>query len=245
MSEKLQNALKKLKKECVKVVPTKPGFANNMADEIRFAGPSYAEAGDKKPVCPDCGNELSFVFQFRTDFDAKLNPKGSLHSFLYCFKCMPIGRPKEETGQWQLRTWQQPSVEKFVPGSGIDKQLLPCSCELSKVWALPDFETIENEYPEIAALCEEVDPEDSMSAFEEAGLEIGCEMEPFTSIGGYPKWIQGEASQICPVCSKGMEFVCQIDSEAAVELMWGDAGCLYIFQCAQHKNEFAMEMQCF
>lgn len=245
MSEKLHNALKALKKECIKVVPAKPGFANNMADEIRFAGPAYGEETTKKPVCPDCGNELSFVFQFRTDFDTKLSPKGPLHCFLYCFKCMPIGRPKEETGQWQLNIFKEPSVEKFVAGLGVDKQLMPCSCECSRVWTLPDYETIENDFPEVAALCEAVDDEDPVSAYEEAGIEVGCEMEPFTSIGGYPKWIQGEASQVCPVCKKNMEFVCQIDSEAAVELMWGDAGCLYIFRCPEHKNEFAMEMQCF
>lgn len=245
MSEKLQNALKKLKKECIKVMPVKPGFAHEMADEIRFAGPSYAEASDKKPICPDCGNELSFVFQFRTDFDEKLNPKGILHSFLYCFKCMPIGRPKEETGQWQLRCYKTPAVEKFVTGTGIDKDFIPCSCDLSRVWALPDYETIENGYEEIAELCSEIDAEDPLSVYEEAGLAINCEMEPFTSIGGYPKWIQGEASQVCPICHKNMEFICQIDSEAGVELMWGDAGCLYIFQCGQHKDEYAMEMQCF
>jgi len=27
--------------------------------------------------------------------------------------------------------------------------------------------------------------------------------------------------------------------------MWGDAGCLYIFRCPEHKDGFAIEMQCF
>jgi hypothetical protein len=245
VNNELLAALKKLKKECVRVIPVKPGFANEMADEIRFAGPAYAEAADKKPVCPDCGNELSFVFQFRQKIDNGGKADGPLHCFFYCFKCMPIGRQKEETGQWLLRTHEQTAINKFVPGHGVDKDLAPCSCELSMVHVLPDYEVIEAEHPDIAAICEDIDSDDPLSAYEEAGMEIGCEMEPFTSIGGYPHWIQGEGSQTCPVCGKNMQFICQIDSEAAVELMWGDAGCLYLFQCQQHPREFAMEMQCF
>lgn len=245
MSEELKSALKKIRKECIRVTAVKPGFAVEMAEEIRFAGPAYAENGDKKMICPDCGNELSFVFQFRKSFDKNLKPQGPLYCVFYCFKCMPIGRPEEETGQWQIRVYQNPDPNNFLPGIGIDKTLKPCSTELARVFSLPDYETIESDFPEIAELCEDIDGEDPVGAFEEAGVEAGCEMEPFTSIGGYGKWIQGPAEQKCPKCGKTMELICQVDSESGADLMWGDAGCLYVFQCSQHQEEFGIEMQCF
>jgi len=245
MSEELKAALKKIRKECIRVTPFKPGFAAQMADEIRFAGPAYAENGDEKLICPDCGNELSFVFQFRKSFDSELKPQGPLFGVFYCFKCMPIGRPAEEKGQWKVTVHQKPQLDKFVAGAGIDKLLKPCSTEISKVFSLPDYETIESDFAHIAELCEEVDGEDPVGAYEETGVEAGCEMEPFTSVGGYGKWIQGPAEQKCQKCKKPMELICQIDSESGAELMWGDAGCLYVFQCQQHPEEFGIEMQCF
>lgn len=245
MSDVLNRALNGLKRDCIKVTPAKPGFTEKQAAMVRFAGSAYAESGEKTPACSSCGEPLSFVFQFRASYDAALKPSGDLLTVFYCFRCMPIGRHEEEKGQWFIKSYTSPDVSKFVPGVGINKDLTPCVCDLQKVSVLPDYETIEEKFPEVAALCEEIDPEDSLSAYEEAGLGIGCEMEPFTSLGGYPIWIQGEGSQMCPVCKKDVEFVAQIDSEAGIELMWGDAGCLYIFQCPVHKNEFTIEMQCF
>jgi hypothetical protein len=244
MSEKLKRALNALKRQCFRVIPDKPGFNEKLATEVRFAGPSYAEAGEKAPVCDGCGKPLSFIFQFRPGPDEKKST-GPLHCVFYCFNCMPIGRPEEEKGQWLVRVYDTPTLEKFAGGTGVNKKLTPCSCSLTKVANLPDYETLENHYPEVAALCEEIDGEDPISAYEEAGVEIGCEMEPFTSIGGYPIWIQGEGTQVCPVCGKDAEFVAQIDSESGAGLMWGDAGCLYIFCCPDHKDGFAIEMQCF
>ena len=244
MSEKLKRALNGLKRDCFRVTPEKPGFAAQQAADVRFAGPAYAEAGDQAPICSGCGQPLSFVFQFRADQPGK-KAQGQLLCVFYCFRCMPIGRPDEELGQWLVKTYDQPAVEKFVDGTGVDKKLKACSCSLAKVSNLPDYESLENHFPEVAALCEEEDSEDPISAYEEAGLEIGCEMEPFTSIGGYPIWIQGEGEQVCPQCKKAAEFVAQVDSESGAGLMWGDAGCLYIFRCAEHKDAFAIEMQCF
>ncbi len=244
MSDKLKRALSALKRECLRVSPDKPGFNAKLAIDTRFGGPAYAEAGEKAPICPGCNKPLSFVFQFCPPQPGK-KAAGPLHCVFYCFNCMPIGRPAEEKGQWLVKTWETPAAEKFVDGIGIDKKFKPCSCSLAKVANLPDYESLEANYPEVAALCEEIDGEDPVSIYEEIGQEIGCEMEPFTSIGGYPIWIQGEGTQVCPVCGKPGEFVAQIDSESGAGLMWGDAGCLYIFRCPEHKDGFAIEMQCF
>lgn len=244
---KLKKALEGLKKECIRIMPTKPGFDKSQAVETRFGGPGYLEAEDKVPVCT-CGKPLSFVFQFRESYDKDMKPSGALYSVYYCFDyaCGPIGRPEEEKGQWAVITHKNPDNSKFVEHKeNVKGDLNPVTCSLSRVFVLPDYETIENNYPEISELCEEIDCEDPMSAYEDAGNEIGCVMEPISTIGGYPVWLQGEGSQVCPKCQGEVELAVQLDSEEAVNLMWGDAGCLYVFRCPKHKDGYAIEMQCF
>lgn len=244
--DRLKKALNMLKKECIRVMPTKNGFDKSQAADTRFGGPAYAEAGDKAPVCESCGKPMTFIFQFRDSYDKDMKPCGALHSVYYCFDCTPIGRPEEEKGQWVVVTHENPDSSKFVEfKENVSKTLKPTACSLSKVFVLPDYETAESNFPNIAELCEEIDCEDPMSAYEDAGNEIGCLMEPSTTIGGYPVWIQGEGSQVCPECEGEVELACQIDSEDAVNLMFGDAGCLYVFRCPKHKDKFAIEMQCF
>ncbi len=244
--DKLKKALNKLKKECIRVMPTNAGFDKSQAIDTRFGGSAYSEKGDKVPVCEGCGKPLTFIFQYRDKYDKDLNPSGDLHSVYYCFDCTPIGRPEEEKGQWAVISHKNPDVSKFVEQKeNISTILNPTSCSLSRVFVLPDYETVENNYSEIAELCEEIDPEDPMSAYEEAGNAVGCLMEPSTTIGGYPIWIQGEGSQVCPNCKGEVKLAVQIDSEEAANLMFGDAGCLYVFKCPKHKDGYVVEMQCF
>jgi hypothetical protein len=245
MSEALKDALKKIRKECLRVIPEKPGFAKLMATEIRFAGPAYAEEDDLSPICPACGEKLSFVFQFYPQADKKALSAAPLLVFYYCFKCTPIGREDEPPGMWLLKAYHAAEADKFADGVGLDKEFIPFSCRTEKVYVLPDYETIEEKFPHIAEMCEAIDAEDPVSVYEDSGLEAGCEMEPFTSIGGYPIWIQGESGRNCPICKKQMDFIGQIDSQQEVQLMWGDAGCVYLFQCHEHHDQFGMEMQCF
>ena len=244
--DKLKKALNSIKKECIRVMPTETGFDNSQAVDTRFAGSAYAEKGDKAPICKCCGKPLTFIFQYREKYDKDLKPSGELYSVYYCFDCTPIGRAEEEEGQWAVVAHKNPDVSKFVEQKeNVSSILKPTACSLSRVFVVPDYETVENNYPEIAELCEAIDSEDPMSAYEDAGNEVGCLMEPSTTLGGYPIWIQGEGNQTCPECKGDVELAVQIDSEEAVDLMFGDAGCLYVFKCPKHKNGFAMEMQCF
>ena len=244
--DRLKKYLKGLKKECIRVMPSKSGFEASQAIDTRFGGSAYAEKGDKAPLCECCKKPLTFIFQYREKYDKDLNPSGALKSVYYCFDCIPIGRAEEEKGQWAVITHKNPEVSKFVEQKdNISTKLNPTSCSLSRIFVLPDYETVENYYPEIAGLCEEIDSEDPMSAYEDAGNEIGCQMEPSTTIGGYPIWIQGESTHVCPECNEEAELAVQIDSEEAVNLMFGDAGCLYIFKCPKHDEGFSLSMQCF
>ncbi len=242
--DKLKSALEALKRECVKVVPCSQGFSPEHAADIRFGGSAYAEKDEEKHICPNCGKLLTFVFQYREKYDKSFRPSGSLYSVYYCFDCMPIGRPSEEQGQWAVIEHKNADASKFVAGYGDNGTIKPCDCELQRVNILPDYETLEEKYPDVASMCEELDEEDPMAAYEDVANELGLVTQPGTVLGGYPIWLQGEGSQICPVDKGEMEFCAQIDSEEMANLMFGDAGCLYVFRCKEH-NKFEIEMQCF
>ena len=100
--DKLKKALNSLKKECIRVMPSKSGFEASQAIDTRFGGSAYAEEGDSVPTCKCCGKPLTFVFQYREKYDKELKPSGNLNSVYYCFDCTPIGRTEEEKGQWEV-----------------------------------------------------------------------------------------------------------------------------------------------
>ena len=41
--DRLKQALNKIKKECLRVMPSEAGFDNSKSIETRFGGPAYAE----------------------------------------------------------------------------------------------------------------------------------------------------------------------------------------------------------
>lgn len=240
MLEKLKNLLLPLIKPCLKVHASPSGFLPEQAAVTRFGGPPYAEDKDSVPLCAACNSPLSFVFQFK----AESGPDNAeLLQFFYCFNCSPWGGKKEE-GQWLVRTFSHADTAKFVENPSAE-EIAPCLCRLEKVKMLPDFETLEESGSEVVKICEKINKEDPWDVYEETCMALGCEIEPFSSIGGYPIWIQGHVEKNCPECKKEMDFITQIDSVAEAQLMWGDAGCVYLFRCRSHPHQFALEMQCF
>jgi uncharacterized protein YwqG len=241
MLEKLKNSLQPLLKNCYRITAKKMEFVADLAESTRFGGPAYAEEVTQTPVCATCNNPLSFIFQFKEN---PLTNQGELLQFFYCFECSPWGG-KNETGQWLIRSFPSPEKDKFHPGASEISELQPCICKITEVKMLPDFETLEEKGHEAIRICEQIDKNDPWDVYEETCVAMGCETEPFSSVGGYQIWIQGHTEKLCPECKKTMEFIAQIDSEAEADVMWGDAGCVYLFRCKEHPQQFAMEMQCF
>lgn len=245
MNPDLLEALKKLRKTCYKVIPILAEINDKNYSQTRFGGVPYSESSAQPPVCSTCKAHLTYVFQFRQRFSEEMMGLGPLHVVYYCFDCLPIGGEGED-GQWKVVTWNKPHEVVPLPlKTYSDIQYKPCEGKVEVVNMLPCYETIEDHYPHIAAMCKSINELDPSDAYQEAGEAIGSHMEPFTSIGGYPLWIQGPAENICPLCKKKMPLMCQIDSEHKPGLAWGDAGCLYVFQCLEHLDKFAIEMQCF
>lgn len=241
MLKKIAELLTPLKKECFKIMAHPEPFSPDQCIDTRFGGIPYQESGCLSPVCSGCSAPLSFIFQFH---DTPDKSESELLQFFYCFNCSPWGG-KQEEGQWLVRSYEQPVRDKFVAPAADENELLPCKTEIQPVSMLPDFETLEEMGHEVVKLCEKVDKDDPWDVYEETCLALGCTIEPFSSVGGYPIWIQGPSRKNCPDCKKEMEFIAQIDSVAEAQLMWGDAGCVYLFRCHQHRQKFAFEMQCF
>lgn len=241
MLDKIAALLKPLTKKCFRINAVPAPFSADQALNTRFGGVPYQESDDSKPTCSGCSAPLSFVFQFHE------NPNqndSELLQFFYCFSCSPWGGKKED-GQWLIRTYGQPVSNEFVSSTLSEDDLLPCKTEINQVTMLPDFETLEEMGHEVVKLCEKVDKDDPWDVYEETCIALGCTNEPFSSVGGYPIWIQGHSRKNCPDCQQEMEFIAQIDSVAEAQLMWGDAGCVYLFRCPRHRENFAFEMQCF
>lgn len=225
MQEKILNLLRPHVKSALKLVPRADNAAENASTSSKFGGLPYAESGCNWPGCPTCQSELTFVAQLKKQED------DSLHVFYYCFDCFPWGLDNEEKGQWLVQRFLAPSMDKYheihcqEPGA----EIVPCSVTEVEVNVLPDWDELDSKIPDANDLCCRINKESPWDAYALALKELGCIDDCATLIGGYPKLIQGEIGSACPLCSRDMAFLAQIDSEDEANLMWGDVGSVYLF----------------
>lgn len=242
-NEALIRTLKELKKRALLIIPTDPSEIELKKTDTKFGGAPYAETGDKCPICAACGEKLTFVFQFRDNYDMDLKPSGPLHVFYYCFGCMPIETADE--GQWLVKTYKNPESAKFVETSPNETmEIVPSGVTLKRDFVVPAFDFMCELNSEVYDLCTELSPDDPHTAYEEAAKAAGAIAPVCSSMGGYQAVVQALAAQDCPHCSKDMDFFVQIQSEEDINLMWGDLGVLYLFKC-HTDGSFGMEMQCY
>lgn len=207
----------------------------------KFGGAPYAEANDKWPVCPVCKNELTFITQLQD------RENDALQVFYYCLECLPWGLDDEEEGEWAVRSYLNPSMQKYVavPAPEKNSEIVPCSVIEHDVQALPDWESLDSLVPGADELCDKINSEDPWDAHTEAVEALGCIADIFTMVGGYPHYVQGQVQAKCGKCKQEMEFFAQIDSEDQANLMWGDMGSVYLFRCKEHQDQFHLELQCY
>lgn len=235
----LEQLLKPLIKPAVLLTLSPSDSAVSANCESKFGGFPYAEKDDSWAICSGCNNELMFVAQI------KHPQEQSLHTFFYCFECFPWGLGDEEAGQWMIRSYPRPDMANYVELKSVyinEYEITPCHCSETTVQTLPDFQVLESLSPQAHTLCGTEDPDE---IYDNAVNGCDCVADYATLIGGYPKWIQNQVGKSCKLCDAEMEFVAQLDSEDEADLMWGDCGMVYLFRCPEHKNEFALELQCY
>ncbi len=240
-NKKLDILVKPLIKEGLKLTPKADGLAIPASCKSKFGGLPYAESGDCWPSCPTCKKELTFVNQI---LDEKEN---ALFVFYYCNECGPWGLRDEEKGQWVAKQYKNPVTENIYEIQRHNKDefsLTACSVSSTVVMVLPDWEGIDSVSEEISNLCCEINDDSPWESYEVAVVRADCLNDYSTLLGGYSRYVQGEASATCSKCNSQMEFYAQIDSEDEAELMWGDVGLVYFYRCPEHKNEIYLELQC-
>lgn len=230
-----------------------------------FGGRPYLEAGEAWPICPTCGLALGLICQINMAEDApEMPPDVALLTFFYCHECMPLALPSDPPGEWMVRTYSTPAIEKAVPveepyrgaptygqsrsrgaTSGYEMfNVRPCSVTGTSGLSLPDIESLSLWAPEAAQRLEAHTRQDEWDLYYAVTEELIGEQELATSVGGYPSWIQGDATPSCPDCSHTMALLVQIESEAEADLMWGDAGSAYLFHCPMHPQRIDFLWQC-
>lgn len=239
--DNLDILLTPLIREAVILDPIRSSDAEDAAISSKFGGEPYAQSSDVWPVCPSCKNELVFVSQFNKE------ENDELFTFFYCFECFPWGLPDEEKGQWVIRRYKMPSMtqyKKITPSQTNEYSPIPCTTHAKTVRVLPDWEGLESFSIDAENLCCELDSDNPWEEYNSAFLRNRCLDDYATLVGGYPRWVQGEAVNKCSTCGEELQFLAQIDSEDSAGIMWGDVGLVYLFQCNNHPDEFHLELQC-
>ena len=239
--EKLDFLLKPLIKEALKLMPKENDSEKPSNEKSKYGGLPYAETGDKWPICPACNKQLLFVSQMKNE------ARNELVEFFYCFECFPWGLDDEEKGQWIVRVYNNPSIERchqISPENKTEFDLIPCLLNPQKVTVLPDWDSLDSTCKEAGKLCCNINDDSPWEVYDIAVERNGCLNNYATLLGGYPRYVQSETGGLCNVCKKEMEFFAQLDSEDEPGIMWGDIGLVYLFRCPNHKEEFHMELQC-
>ena len=217
-----------------------------------FGGQPYAEEGDTRPVCPKCENGLTFICQVNA---AKIKtqpvPDVGLFTFFYCLECFPfpVGEDDDHEleGQWVVRFYDEPTNSKAVvidDPTGEAASIWPCSVRARAVNRLPGWEELRTVCPEAAEFAEGKS-DDGWDYYDEAAARLTKyrSSDNHTVLGGYPLWMQGDYTPMCPECGERMASLIDIASDKAAGLQWGDEGHLYLFYCPSHPGVVRMVIQ--
>ncbi len=248
MKSELVDLLESLIKPCSQAALRRNKKADASSVLSKFGGKPYFEAPNKWPICTGCNAPLTFICQINTADCKHPVTVNALYTFFYCWQCSPWGLSDEKKGLWKISRYLTPEMAKIVERIPTPEPKYPttaCFVEFSLGSALPDWDGIYSINPQIANLSPAANAEEPWQAYEDACQQLHCLDDYATRIGGYPKWIQGDAEASCLICSKPMNFFAQIDSEEKADIGWGDTGCVYLFQCLIHPDEFHLELQCY
>ncbi len=216
----------------------------------RFGGRPYAEAGESWPICGTCARPLSFICQIHmSDCTHRPIPGIGLFTFFYCWECFPQEDGGELAGQWLVRCYTDPQHRKATliepPQPGEPVQTTPCAITMQATRSLPDWDGIAVWCPEAADLSAQANPDESWQPYLSTAEQLVGEADYASMVGGYPHWVQSDATPTCPRCGQRMKLLAQIDSERAAGITWGDSGLVYLFVCPNHLSQMRFETQCF
>ncbi|RZJ69356.1 DUF1963 domain-containing protein [Flavobacterium sp.] len=236
----LENILKTLVKPATKLVLEPATREPDSHLTSHFGGVPYFEKGHHWP-----GNRaeeaLTFVFQIFNDGKINLPKEIKLVQFFYDFELSPWST--EDDG-WLVKIYDKLDASKVKLREGYDsgQELKYCKIKFEQVMSLPDWEGIQGWSEKAAELSAQINDDEPWEAYDLAAKKITGQDDYQSQLGGYPKWVQGESTSLLEDGTQ-LPLLFQIDSEELADLMWGDAGCVYVFYDAASEM-ISFELQC-
>ncbi len=204
--------------------------------------PDLGPIGD----CPVCGNPMSFICQFNgSDFPPIEFPVG-FFDFHYCFTCMPGSGTGGADTLAVFRTRAQPPeasqfgntlfIRSAESGAGLPVRDAADVLMLQDS-AIPYDEHMTADDPAYMHL---------WSLYQEAVDELDAWPFEGSFLGGYPHWVQGDETPICPDTGERMRLLAQFDTQDAqvfegLDMDWGEVGGLYLFAGASGRLGFVVQ----
>jgi uncharacterized protein YwqG len=238
----LKNIVEPLILDAIEFSPNKISQSPENSNLIsHFGGQPYFEIGEEWPRMKD-GRPLDFVFQLINTGDINLPSQIKVLQFYYDNDEM-AWETKDEG--WLVKSYNQISNDKVAI---VDRPLIlgtPKYCEISfnKTRMLPDWEGIDERNQTASKLSCVLDENEPWGNYQKVVEELIGEQDFISTIGGYPKWVQGGST---PKNIKGqnMQLLFQLDSKENAGLMWGDMGLVYVFYDKENIQHFEFTLQC-
>jgi uncharacterized protein YwqG len=204
-----------------------------------FGGQPYFEEGELWPTSKR-GESLDFIFQIVNSPNLELPENIALVQFYYSWNEFPWDTDNDG---WLVKVYSKIDKEGmlFIERPADLERSKYCELSFKSVKSLPDWEGIDlhcNDASKLSCVLNEDEPWD---AYRGIVVDLAGEEDFQSQLGGYPKWIQGEAT---PNDEEGnpMKLLFQIDSEDNAGLMWGDVGLIYVFYDEKSgKIEFTLQ----
>jgi len=246
--EELSTAMRPWVRAATRLVP-EPWDDPGCGIGSRTGGAPYAEPGEPWPMCGTCATPLDFVAQIDLrECASRPTEAFDLLTLFYCWECFPWGDlSAEEAGQWTVRTYCQPAVERCRvthPPTMTGQRSRPCRLEPLPVRVLPSGEELDLRDRALAERLEAL-PEypDIVEAIEARLVGEPLAEGAASLVGGYPLWIQSEQAPT-NTAGRRFELLAQLDSEPAPGWMWGDAGIVYLLFDPDDPSYIRLILQC-
>lgn len=225
--ESLFKIVKPIIKEATQINVQSPSDEpNNSYLLSHFGGRPYFDKDEVWPINKK-GKPLSFIFQVYNDGVINLPKEIKLLQFFYDWDEFPWDTKDDG---WLVKIYKEVDIHncKIIECPDIIKKPKYCEIKFQEVLSLPDWEGLDTYNNDAFNMSCEINVDDPWEPYERVLSELVGEQDYRSQLDGYPKWVQGDNTFI-DNNGKPLRLLFQLDSEKNANLMWGDAGLIYVY----------------